>query len=280
MAKELPYLKFNAKAWLTGDICKKKKAVKGVFIDVIAFYWDRDCKVTIDRLKDWFEDDIEEIDLLLKAEIIKLDEVKNVIIEFLTEQLNERNSTQQTKVDNGKKGGRPRKPKPEIKPQVILSETENKPEVILSKANESNIEKEKDVDREIEKEIIIYSEVEIDELNQIPKPNAFGIYTDVVDVGVVAKSVNEKKWKDTVCMMNHIPENGIDLFIDRFTQHCIASGKEYKSLSDYKQHFSNWIRKQEIFKQVSGFEALATTVETPTEKRNRLRTENQQKATA
>lgn len=276
MGKELPYFKFNAKAWLTGDICKKNKAVKGVFIDVISYYWDRDCIVSVDKLKDWFEADIDEINTLIKAEIIKIDSDKNVIIEFLIEQLDELKGIKKTNAENGKKGGRPPKKITQNKPTAFISETEINPTVIFHKPKETNIDIEVERDIDKERDYSNNNTVGFEKSEHIPKPNPLGFYRDVIDVGSVMKSNNEKNWRDTICLINRISEENILVFVDRFTQHCVASGKDYTSIGPFKEHFNNWVKKQDTHSNIISSPGVTTLPETPTERRNRERAEKQQ----
>ena len=48
MAKELPFFKFNAGEWLTGNISYESYELQGLFIRVCAEYWNRSNKMTLD----------------------------------------------------------------------------------------------------------------------------------------------------------------------------------------------------------------------------------------
>ena len=56
MAKELPFFKFNATEWITGNISYESYELQGVFIKLCAEYWNRSNKLTkedaIKRLKE------------------------------------------------------------------------------------------------------------------------------------------------------------------------------------------------------------------------------------
>lgn len=48
MAKELPFFKFNAGEWLTGNISYESYELQGLFIRVCAEYWNRSNKMTLE----------------------------------------------------------------------------------------------------------------------------------------------------------------------------------------------------------------------------------------
>jgi len=48
MAKELPFFKFNASEWLTGNISYESYELQGLFIKLCAEYWNRSNKMTLE----------------------------------------------------------------------------------------------------------------------------------------------------------------------------------------------------------------------------------------
>lgn len=105
MAKELPFYKFTATEWLTGDIYFEDFDVQGLFISVCATYWAQDCNITLSRLKQRLSNaSSEQWQRLIDANYIK---VKNdvVSINFLDEQIKELTEQHKKKVEAGRKGG-------------------------------------------------------------------------------------------------------------------------------------------------------------------------------
>lgn len=105
MAKELPFYKFTATEWLTGDIYFEDFDVQGLFISVCATYWAQDCDITLSRLKQRLSNaSAEQWQRLIDGNYIK---VKNdvVSIKFLDEQIKELTDQHKKKVDAGRKGG-------------------------------------------------------------------------------------------------------------------------------------------------------------------------------
>lgn len=71
MGKELPYYQFEPGQYLTGNIQLCSIPAQGLFANICAFYWQRECKLTLEQLKRKFDfpDLIQE---LIKEKIIKV----------------------------------------------------------------------------------------------------------------------------------------------------------------------------------------------------------------
>jgi len=101
MSKELPYFKFEPNQWLTGDITLESMEVQGIFINVCALYWSKDCRVAIAGLQQRYGGAIVR---LLESGILKEKE-GFAVIEFLDEQWVELSCRHQKNVENGRMGG-------------------------------------------------------------------------------------------------------------------------------------------------------------------------------
>ena len=86
MAKELPYFRFTSQEWQNGLISLESYALKGLFIDICAYYWVQNCKVKEVDLNKKFKCKIES-KLLQELKIIKLTKNGDIKIFFLDEQL-------------------------------------------------------------------------------------------------------------------------------------------------------------------------------------------------
>lgn len=106
MSKELPYYRFTVSEWLNDDISLESYEVKGVFIDVCAWYWFKDCSIDIATLKKRFKDAIKTLESLFELGIIKVGEDgETVQIKFLDEQYDTLSNKRQKYVEAGRKGG-------------------------------------------------------------------------------------------------------------------------------------------------------------------------------
>jgi hypothetical protein len=103
MSKELPFFKFNATQWLTGNINYETFETQGAFIRVCAEYWNRSNEMT-------YEDALLRInnnklvDYLIEKEYIKVKN-KKLFIKFLDEERNEIGSKRLKLSEAGRKGG-------------------------------------------------------------------------------------------------------------------------------------------------------------------------------
>lgn len=141
--KDLPYFKFTISDWIGGDITLCSYEAQGLFINICAFYWNREAKVPYDKLRRKFKDAPDCLFNELEDEgIYKFDSKNNIVVEFLDEQISERKSQSITNSINGSKGGRPRKEKQktEKKPTAFKKETE-------PKAKKSNKEEKREEEK-------------------------------------------------------------------------------------------------------------------------------------
>lgn len=106
MAKELPYFRFTASEWLNDDISLESFELKGLFIDICAYYWFKDCSITLAMLEKKFSDAKSLLPELITLDIIKVDSnYENVEIKFLNEQYDLLSEKRKNRQKAGKKGG-------------------------------------------------------------------------------------------------------------------------------------------------------------------------------
>jgi len=134
MSKELPYFRFTAFEWLNDDISLEDYQTKGVFIDVCAYYWFKDCSITKAMLEKRFSTVMTVIELLFESGIIKFRNGDDFIeISFLNKQFDELSELRKQRQSAGSKGGKQRASKAKAK----------------LKQNPSYKDKDKDKDKDI-----------------------------------------------------------------------------------------------------------------------------------
>jgi hypothetical protein len=106
MSKELPYFRFHVAEWLNDDISFQSYEVKGVFIDVCAFYWFRDCDVNKELLSKRFSTVTTVLNTLFKDRLIKIEANGQITIKFLDEQYETLSKLRSDRQKAGKKGGK------------------------------------------------------------------------------------------------------------------------------------------------------------------------------
>ena len=122
MAKDLPYFKFFVSEWNDGDITLEDFEVQGLFINICSYYWSKECDVKFDRLYKRFRGCESIIQTLLESSIIKEDN-ESLIISFLDEQQEERDSTSKKNSLAGKASAEKRKLKREKEQQTNAKAT-------------------------------------------------------------------------------------------------------------------------------------------------------------
>lgn len=107
--KNLPYFKWNPITWNSGDIQICSYVAKGIFCDIKADYWIKECIMSYEFIqKKWDKPvEVEAIKELIKNEVIKIKRGM-VIIEFMLEQRNDITGTSKKNSVNGKKGAEKR----------------------------------------------------------------------------------------------------------------------------------------------------------------------------
>lgn len=142
MAKELPYYQFEPAEYLTKDISFCSLSAQGLFTNVCAYYWQRQCKLTKTQfLKRLNYPEL--FDELVSEGVIDL-ENDNIKIKFLYEQYCKVTNVSKVNSANGSKGGRPKKEnqiKSEIKANENPIESQSKG-IREDKIKEEEIKKE------------------------------------------------------------------------------------------------------------------------------------------
>lgn len=107
MSKELPYFRFTAFEWLNDDISLEDFDTKGVFIDVCAYYWFKDCSITKALLEKRFSNCQATLKHLFELGIIKTKNGSEFIdIKFLNDQFDQLSESRKRRQDAGAKGGK------------------------------------------------------------------------------------------------------------------------------------------------------------------------------
>lgn len=101
MSKELPYFKFIATEWLSGDIILESMELQGIFINICALYWKAGGRLAKAKLDARFRP--HEYQELVYHNLVKVSDM--VSISFLDEQLKELSDKRQRQIEGGRKGG-------------------------------------------------------------------------------------------------------------------------------------------------------------------------------
>jgi hypothetical protein len=151
MAKELPYFQFEPAEYLTKDVSFCSLSAQGLFINLCAYYWQRECSLTKEQILRRLNYP-KELNELITEGVIDL-ENENIIIKFLDVQYDNATTKSRINSENGAKGGRPKKPKRNPK------ETETKPNQKPIESESKGIREEKIIQDDIIQEDIIKREI-------------------------------------------------------------------------------------------------------------------------
>ena len=103
MSKELPFFKFNATEWITGNISYEPFELQGAFISVCAEYWNRNNCLTIAEAKLRLRNS-DLIDKLIEKKYLKTKKEK-LVISFLDNEREEISAKRLKLSESGRKGG-------------------------------------------------------------------------------------------------------------------------------------------------------------------------------
>lgn len=146
MAKELPYFQFEPAEYLTKDVSFCSLSAQGLFINICAYYWQRQCDLTGEQFLRRFNY-VKEFEELLKEGVI--DVYDGVIkIKFLDNQYLKATEFSKEQSRKGALGGRPKKPvESQIKAELNPNESQKKAiiedKIILDNIKKDNINERK-----------------------------------------------------------------------------------------------------------------------------------------
>jgi hypothetical protein len=103
MSKELPFFKFNATEWITGNISYESFELQGAFISVCAEYWNRNNCLTIEEAKLRLRN-AEIVEKLIEKNYLKTKK-NNLVISFLDLERKEITAKRLKLSESGRKGG-------------------------------------------------------------------------------------------------------------------------------------------------------------------------------
>lgn len=217
MSKRLPYFQFEPAEYLAGDIFFCSYGAQGMFNNICALYWQKDCELKYSQVVKRFKNE-ELIQELISENIIKVSKDK-ITINFLDEQFSKATVKHVVNSENGKKGASKRWQK-----------------------NSEAIAKPSKTNSELDSEIIALREDNIRE--EEIKENKTIVIIDNTSFSNECK-VSEQ-WIETIAMQNKIKPDVIKIFIDGFESHLITMHEQKKTVKEFKEHFSYWIKKQDV----------------------------------
>jgi len=62
----------------------------------------------------------------------------------------------------------------------------------------------------------------------------------------VSECKNSTQWIEVTAMQNKVSIDVINVFLDNFESHLITMQEQKKTLKEYKEHFTHWMKKQDL----------------------------------
>lgn len=233
MSKRLPYFQFEPAEYLAGDIFFCSYGAQGMFNNICALYWQKDCELKHSQVVKRFKNE-ELIQELITENIIKVAKDK-ITINFLDEQFSKATVKHVVNSENGKKGASKRWQK-----------------------NSEAIAKPLKTNSELDGEIIALREDKI--IEEEIKENKTIVIIDNAFYSNECKS--SEQWIEIMSMQYKIKPNVINVYLESFENHLITTQEQKKSTKDFKEHFSNWMKKQNVstfVERKSGDKPFGTT---------------------
>ena len=128
MSKELPFFKFNATEWITGNISYEPFELQGAFISVCAEYWNRNNCLTIAEAKLRLRNS-DLVDKLIEKKYLKTKKEK-LVISFLDNEREEISAKRLKLSESGRKGGLS-KAKASLKQGSSIKEEDKEEEIYI-----------------------------------------------------------------------------------------------------------------------------------------------------
>lgn len=233
MSKRLPYFQFEPAEYLAGDIFFCSYGAQGMFNNICALYWQKDCELKHSQVVKRFKNE-ELIQELITENIIKVAKDK-ITINFLDEQFSKATVKHVVNSENGKKGATKRWQK-----------------------NSEAIAKPSKTNSELDGEIIALREDKIRE-DEI-KENKTIVIIDNTFFSNECKVSDQ--WLETVAIEHKIKTDLVKIYLDTFENHLIGIEEQKTSTKEFKYHFKSWMKKQNFsafIERKSGDKPFGTT---------------------
>ena len=224
MAKELPYFQFEPAAYLTKDVSFCSLAAQGLFTNICAYYWQRDCMLTRGQFLRRLNHPIEFNELIEEGVIDLVGEV--IEIKFLDLQYEKATKTSKTNSTNGSKCGRPKKINP--------TKSENKPTALIPLSETKGIREDKSKEENKREDDVF----DIDR------------FYDVIELERLY--IENDKIINSVIKSQKISKEVLFKRLGEFTIMLINSGRLKETFREYAKYFLSWnrtaVKKQSTFK--------------------------------
>ena len=235
---KLQWFKFTPTDWIMGKIQRCPEVTQARFLRLCCLYWNKECILSYEDSE--IEIDKEHLEILINKKIIKV--IDNLIfIDFLVEQFKEIECNKEDKSNSAKIGNLKRWHRATydkfIKNELSLddalaiayqSHPDSTPIAPQSQPNRKTSQRREDKSREEER-------IEEKKTEKIINNSFFAM-----------ECKKSEQWIEIQAQQNKVITSVIEFFIDIFVDHLVATEEQKESTKEFKLHFTNWIKKQDL----------------------------------
>jgi hypothetical protein len=220
---KLQWFKFSPTDWIMGKIQRCPDDTQGRYMRLVCLYWNKECILSIEDAE--IEIDTDHLDILTKKKIIKT-ENDFIKISFLDEQMESILETSKKNSLSAKKRWS-KSDAVEVNSYTVVSE---KHATVIPKSNVAMRSHENAMPNHADK---IREE-------EIRKEN---IINNAV---FVSECKNSTQWIEVTAMQNKVSPEIVNVFLTTFENHLITMQEQKKTVKEYKEHFTHWMKKQDL----------------------------------
>ena len=222
---KLTWFKFSPTDWIMGKIQRCPDDTQGRYMRLVCLYWNKECSLSVEDAD--IEIDTEHLDLLIKKKIIKVvDEF--IRIAFLDEQMDAILETSKKNSISAKKRWNK------------ANAVEVNGYSVVSKNNATAIPKSNIAMRS-------HKDALPNHADKIREDKIREDKTTIIDNAAFSNECKHSdQWIETTSMQNRVKPEAISFFLENFESHLITMEEQKKTLKEFKEHFSHWLRKQDL----------------------------------
>ena len=97
----------------------------------------------------------------------------------------------------------------------------------------------------------------------LPEPTVYTEHTATLKVIKKEDVVNDDIWLEAIAMQHYISKEEVVNMLSKFDNFCVTQEKQHSQQKEYKQHFTNWLRRVQASKRAEQQSTTNTTTPAP-----------------
>jgi hypothetical protein len=213
-----------------GKIQRCPDETQGRYMRLVCLYWNKECVLSIEDAE--IEIDSDHLDILTKKKIIKTED-EFIKISFLDEQMDSILETSKKNSTAAKKRWN-KADSVEVNSYTVVSENHA---TVIPKSNTAM--------RSHENSMRSHNSAMPNHADKIreDKIRKENIINNAV---FVSECKNSTQWIEVTAMQNKVTPDVVSIFLNTFENHLITMQEQKKTVKEYKEHFTHWMKKQDL----------------------------------